>query len=439
MPHAPRLHAIAVAVATATVLTTQQIQASGFAVPELSVLGVGTANALVANPDDPGAIPYNPAAIAFHQQSVWSAGTLLINPNFTVRTDTGKHDSEGAEWHALPLLNAAVHVDDKWALGMSVNAPFGLETRWPVGTFPELTREAPLPAPLPELTVPLSAQPTQSKAEIIDFTPTLTYAINDSLAVAAGANIYWVKSAQFNSTLTQVDGDGSGFGFNVSAMFVQDALSLGLNFHSSATLALEGFYTATNPTLVQIYQGTNGMVGIPPSQSAELDLDLPWRLQLGVRYEITDDIAAEVDWTRTGWSEFQELRIDLKPGGTLVSDRNEWNDANAYRFGVTYQVHPNTQLRFGYSYDETPQGDDYFTPRIPDSDRHLFALGLGQSLGQGWELEAAYMYVMNEERDYTGARPYTGGATNGTTAYAGDYDAHAHLISLGISKRFDAF
>jgi hypothetical protein len=32
-----------------------------------------------------------------------------------------------------------------------------------------------------------------------------------------------------------------------------------------------------------------------------------------------------------------------------------------------------------------------------------------------------------------------GGPTNGTTAYNGEYDADAHLIGIGINKRFKAF
>ncbi len=425
MTRLARIHALVAACAAASVFTAQQLQASGFGIPELSVLGIGTANALVANPDEPGAIAYNPAAIAFHPQSVWSAAVLFINPNFSVRTATGKHDSEGAEWHALPLINAAVRVDDKWALGISVNAPFGLETRWPAGTFPALAG---------------GAEPRQSRAEILNFSPTVTYAVTDEFSVAAGADIYWARSAAFSSTLTALEGDGSGWGFNLSAMYTKDALSLGLSFHSAATVNMEGYYTALNPRAAELFRLTSGTRGIPPSQSAELDLDLPWRLQLGARYEITEALAAELDWTRTGWSKFQDLTIDLKPGGTLVSDTNDWDDANAYRLGLTYQVRPSTQLRVGYSYDETPQGDDHFTARIPDSDRHLFSIGVAQSLGQGWALEAGYMYVTNEERNYQGRQPYVpGGPTNGTTAYDGKYQAHAHLIGLGISKQFDAF
>lgn len=408
--------------------------ASGFGVAELSLLGMGTANALVANPDEPGAIAYNPAAIAFQPQSSWSAAAMFINPNFSVTTASGKHDSQGADWHTTPLLNVAVRIDDKWAAGLSVNAPFGLETRWPVGTFPELAGTMTVPTPLGPTSIPLSAQPTQSKAEILDFTPTFTYRVTDEFAVSAGADIYWNKSSELNSTLTATEGDGSGWGFNLSAMYVKDALSLGANFHSAATVSVDGYYDALNATLV-------AAGALPASQSAKLDLNLPWRLQLGLRYEITDDLAAEFDWTRTGWSEFEEITINLTgTGGSLPTDVNDWTDTNAYRLGLTYDLQENTQLRIGYSYDETPQGKNNYTARIPDADRHLFGFGVAQSLGQGWQVEAGYMYVMNGERNYNGSQPYVpGGPTNGTTAYAGKYEAHANLFGLGITKTFDAF
>ena len=100
-----------------------------------------------------------------------------------------------------------------------------------------------------------------------------------------------------------------------------------------------------------------------------------------------------------------------------------------------------TQLRFGYSYDETGQGDEYFSARIPDNDRNLFSVGVSHALSDGWQVEAGYMYVMFTERDYTGERPYAGSGPeiNGTDAIAGKYEAHAHLIGLEISKTFDAF
>jgi long-chain fatty acid transport protein len=409
----------------------QTAQASGFAVPEISTAGLGTANAMVANPDERGAFAYNPAAMAFHEKSSLALGGLLIGPSFTVRTDSGRHDSEGADWLIAPMVQAAIRINEQWWAGLGVTAPFGLETRWPLGTFPKLTGVAPPPNP----PVPLSPQPTQSKLEILNFTPTASYRVNENLALSAGADFYWAKSAQLNSSITQLEGDGSGWGFNLSALYVKDALSLGINFHSAASVELDGTYTAMNPLLVAAGR-------LSPSQTGELDVNLPWRLQLGARYEINPKLAVEVDWTRTGWSEFDEIKVTGGlNGSTLIQDQNQWDDANAYRFGATYQLLDQTQLRLGYSYDETGQGDDYFSARIPDNDRHLFSVGVSHALSDGWQVEAGYMYVMFTERDVSGVRPYagSGGEINGTDAIAGEYDAHAHLIGLEISKTFDAF
>lgn len=427
---------LATACGVVGVCVSANLSASGFAVPELSAAGIGTANALVANPVERGAVPYNPAALAFHDESWLSVGSLLIGPEFSVETADGSRDSAGANWLAAPMLQGAIKLSERWSAGLSMNAPFGLETRWNTDTFTPLTNRIPLPPPPngPGGSVPASPQPTQSSLEILAVVPTLTYALSDELGVAIGADLYWVKSAKLNSTMTQLEGDGTGLGFNLSALYAKGPFSAGINVHSSATINVEGSYSVLDPTLLLIG-------ALQPSQTAELDLDLPWRLQLGARYAFTPALAVEVDWTRTGWSNFETIQVtgDLN-GAILFEDRNDWEDANAYRVGITYQLQEQTQLRFGYSYDETPQGDGHFSARVPDNDRHLFGIGVGHHLGDGWQLEAGYMYVQFEDRTYRSATPYLGGAEiNGTNAIDGDYEANAHLIGLAVSKSFDAF
>jgi len=58
---------------------SSRVQASGFSVPELSTAGLSLSNALVANPEELGAIPYNAAAMGFHDKSSLSLGALFIN------------------------------------------------------------------------------------------------------------------------------------------------------------------------------------------------------------------------------------------------------------------------------------------------------------------------------------------------------------------------
>jgi long-chain fatty acid transport protein len=410
---------------------SSQTLASGFAVPEISTAGIGMANALVANPDERGAVPFNPAASAFHDDSWLSMGTLFISPSFSVKTASGNHDGKSPDWLIAPLFQGVIKLNDRWTAGLGLNAPFGLETRWNINTFPALTGSIPLPPQAGGGSIPASPQPMQSNLEILNFVPSVTYAFSDELAVSAGVDYYWVKSAELNSSITQLKGDGASWGFNLSAMYVKGPFSAGINFHSSSTIKVEGNYSALNPTMV--------LVGaLQPSQTAALDLNLPWRLQLGARYQFTPKLAVEFDWNRTGWSEFDEIKVtgDVT-NTTILLDKNDWEDANAYRLGMTYQLLDQVQLRFGYAYDETPQGDAHFSARVPDNDRHLFGVGVGHRLADGWQVEAGYMYVMFEDRDYRSSTPYLGGGEiNGTNAINGDYSAHVHLFGLEVSKSF---
>jgi long-chain fatty acid transport protein len=407
--------------------------ASGFALPERSVAGIGTTNALVANPVEVGAFPYNPAAMGFHDKASVAISSALINPSFTVDTASGRHSSQGADWIGTLMFQGALKLGEKWTLGLGANTPFGLETRWELGTFPPLAGARRMPvAPGVVIPIPNGSQPTESKLEIMDFVPTATYRISDTLSAAVGLDVYWAKSATLNSSLGDLSGDGYGTGFNASLLFRRDALSIGASYHSSATVDIDGSYTPLNPTLVAIG-------ALKPGQPAKLDLDLPWRLQIGVRYAISAPLAIELDWTRTGWSELNWLQVKAeRTGGIIFTDINAWKDANAYRLGITYLIRPATQLRLGYTYDETGQGDAHFSARVPDSDRHLFGIGLAQALGAGYTLEAGYMYVMFKDCNYRGTRPYAGLGSdiNGSTAIAGNYRASAHLIGLEVSKTF---
>lgn len=403
--------------------------ASGFALPEVSAAGIGTANALVANPEEPGAFPYNPAAMGFHDRSSATLGGILIAPEFSVRTASGSHDSRGASWIGAPMIQGALVLDERWRLGLSVNAPFGLETRWGLGTFPVLSQPIPLRFP-PGASLPAGLDhPTQSKLEIIAASPSVTYRLSDDLSLAAGIDYYYAREATLDTYVTQLSGDGDAWGWNLSALYRRGPWSLGAAYRSGTTVDIDGEVRISDPTLLAL--------GRPASQKASVDLDLPWRLQLGVRYAINPDLAIELDWSRTGWSAFERLVVESSAGRQIKNDTNKWDDTNAYRLGLTYQVLPTTQLRLGYTYDETGQDDDYFSGRVPDNDRHLFGLGVGHQLAQGWSVDAGYMYVRFKDRRFRGDRPYVpGGEVNGSAGIDGDYEGRAHLIGVELRKTF---
>jgi long-chain fatty acid transport protein len=411
--------------------------ASAFHVPEMSAAGLGLSNAIVANPDERGAFAYNPAAMGFHEGSSISLGAAFFNPNFSVDTDRN-HDGIGSDWIVAPMIQGMAEVHEKWRFGFGVSAPFGLETKWAEGTFPRLSGSTPvtLPPPLPPLTLqrPNGDHPTHSKVEVVSMVPSLAYIVNENLSISAGLDYYTARETRLDSSLSQLEGDGNGWGWNLSFLYADGPWSVGASYHSAATLDIEGNVTVINDFVAITGYRRPAPVILP----AEVDLDLPWRLQIGARYEVNDDVAVELDWSRTGWSRFDTLRIKQAGTGRLIStNTNKLEDTNAWRIGLTWNLKPETQLRFGYTYDETGQGDEYFSPRIADNDRHLFSLGAAQELGQGWAIEGGYMYVMFEGRSYNSLKPYRlGDEINGTSAINGKYEAHAHILGFDVRKTF---
>jgi long-chain fatty acid transport protein len=434
------MNKLALATGLALLVSGQQATASGFAVPELSVTGLGASNALVANTKELGAIPYNPAAMGFHEDSSVSIGALLVKPDLSVDTGDGTVESEANDLIGIPLIIAHARISEEWSLGMAVNAPFGLETEWPAGTFDDQYVDA-LEEALDGQPDEGPAVPTNSKLEILALSPSIANRVNDNLSLSAGLDYYWMKTVEFNSNLHDVDlgtqnfdmsGDGRGIGFNLSALYRAGDWSYGISYHSTANINIEG--DIETPDAVADGFGL-------PSRNVVADLELPWRLQIGVRNQTTEKLALEFDITRTGWSSFDELEVKNEEyGATVFTSENQWDDANAYRFGMTYDLTSNTQLRAGYTFDETPQDDDYFSPRIPDADRHLFSVGIGHKLADGWSIEAGYMYVKFNDRslEQTADDAHADNPTemNGTAAVNGDYESSVQLLAFGINKTF---
>ncbi len=425
----PKLHKLALACGIALAFSAQQAAASGFAVPELSVSGMAQSNAVVANHKDLGAIAYNPAAMAFHEGGAVSLGGLLVKPNLGVTTGNGSFDSESNDIVAIPSISAHYQMNEDWSIGLSVNAPFGLETDWLPETF-AASASNPGGYPLGE------TMPTNTKLEIVAFSPSVSYMINDNFSVAGGIDLYWMKEVLFNASVNdggaaypavEIEGDGRGAGLNISGLYVMNNWSFGGSFHSAAKIPIDGTIALPPGSPVPGFASNNVVA----------ELEIPYRLQIGVRNQTTEKLALEFDITRTGWSSFDTLVVDNKELSFInyVSSENKWKDVNAYRFGASYDLTGKTQLRAGYTFDETPQGDDYFSPRVPDADRHLFSFGAGHQLGDGWSIDAGYMYVQFQDRTPT-ATTHANGETNGTSAVVGDYESSVHLFGFGVNKTF---
>lgn len=388
--------------------------ASGFRLPEASIAGTALSNALVANYKEVGAFAYNPAAMSFHDGTQLAAGLIFLTHDVSVTPagGTAKVDSDHKEPAYLPSLYIANRRNADWSWGLNISAPFGLETKWPGNTFPALWSPQQRRAIHPE----------ESRIEVVNFNPNFSYRINANTSAAMGVDYYRVREVKLNAHAATINGDGGDFGWNAALMHVAGPWSFGASYRSAVSVGLDG--KIDNPVI---------------KGDVMADLNLPWMAQIGARYQANDKLAVEFDIERTGWKKFNEIIVNSAANGAaLVRNANGWKSVNAYRLGVTYDLNAGTQLRAGYSRDLTGQGDDRFTARVPDADRNLFSVGLKQKLVNDWAVEAAYMYVKFDDRDYASTVPFGAYGTdpNGTSVYNGKYEGSAHLFGAGVTKKF---
>ncbi len=394
-----------------------QTQAAGFRIPEISTVGTATANALVANTDELGALAYNPAGMAFHDKDGLVAGLTYLSYDLSVDPAGGtKTDSDGKKNFVIPNFYYMAKSQGKMTAGLAINSPFGLETSWPQGTFPTFSGSL---APF---------EPEQSTIEMLNINPNLAYQIDATSSIAFGLDLYYLNKLVFNTQSINIDGRGAGLGWNLAYLKKHGKWSFGASYRSRVKVEVNGFFDAT-----AISQ---------PATTAKTSIEFPDLFQAGVAYQATDKLALEFDIDYTGWSSFDSFSITTPNGNSeLTKSTNNWDNALAYRLGAIYRLSPATQLLFGYSLDQKAQPDDYFSARIPDADRQLFSIGMTHDMG-GWTLEAAFMHVATDDRTINSSVSYLAKASggdrdpNGTDAYNGTYESSVNLLSVGVSTRF---
>jgi long-chain fatty acid transport protein len=400
--------------AAAAVAFMTSAGANGFRVPPASVAGLGLAHAIVADAGEWGATPYNLSAAAFHAGWIASFGVVGLDTDLRVDNAAGTSTSDVSNPAFIPMGfgEGPLYGDFRWAIAF--NAPFGQQTNWPAGAFPGFA------GPIAGLA------PTRSKIRMLAASPSVTWKpAAGSLALAAGIDYYDVLEARLDSTGSSLHGDGTAVGFQASMLYAPGPWSVGLAYHSSVNVPIDGNLDAFAPN------------GIVIGGSAHTHLRLPDRAQLGVRWAYRPDMAVEVDAEYTGWGRFRVISIEHDNPAVPVNpllNTNDWKDTWTWRLGWTYALRPETTLRLGYSYDPSPQPDAHFSPRNPNAASNSFSIGIGHTIGK-LRLDAAYMYTKFDDRNFAGATPFNPATleTNGTALVNGNYRSRAQLFGLSAT------
>lgn len=142
------------AVAGTLLLSAGNVDASSFALLEHSASRLGTAfSGTAAAADDATTIFYNPAGLSLltRSEAVVVASGIDVGSTFSNRDSQaalgqppGVSGGDAGGWNVVPAAFFAMPINDQLAVGVGVNAPFGLKLEYGngwIGRFQALTSE----------------------------------------------------------------------------------------------------------------------------------------------------------------------------------------------------------------------------------------------------------------------------------------------------------
>ena len=413
--------------ALGTILMASNAMAAGFHLREQSAAAQGNAFAgATAGAENNSYAYFNAAGLTRQKGTQVNMGATYIVP----RAEAGNvYDEAGNRQqdvnnivHAAWAPNGTIshQVDDKLTLGLSLNVPFGMITKYDSewsGSDHGIT----------------------SKVITSTFTPMAAYKLTDKLSVGAGLPIQYVKARLTNSAYhplagdlgdVSLKGDTVDVGYQLSAMYeLSDDTRFGVNYRSEINHKLKGDIS-----------GSNGMASMVPylNQDISAELNTPAMLSLGAYHQINEKWAVMAEWQRVFWSSFDYLDImgrdtvNSSTGGYLISSTKEkWRDTDFFALGASYQIDHQWKLRLGVAYDQTAVKKEHRTPRIPDSDRMWYSAGLSYQYNENLSFDMAYTYI--QAKDASVDTSLNGNSGRNVRA---DYNNSVKLWGLSMNYKF---
>jgi len=387
--------------------------ALGIRITDHDARATARGGAFAATADNPSAIYYNPAGITQLNGMHTLLGVYAISLESTVDPSTpGAHDLDSDfEYQAAPHSFSTLEIHNTpLTLGLGTYAPFGFGIEYPDdATFRTLAKKG--------------------RIQFLAINPVLAWKINDTLSVAGGVTVNYVRTKLARGIVTPGDefifeGEGIGYGFNAGILWSPHPMhSFGLTYRSRTTVDLDGHARVRIPGFS--VATPFGPFAVPRTESeddADLQFRFPQTITAGYSFRPTPDWNFEVDIDWADWDNLNTLTLHRTSGDVPLPFN--WESSFMYSFGATRKLPRGFSVSAGYIYSENSVPNESFNPLVPDSNRHVLSVGIGQQMDKvSWDLAYQYAYGPHRRID------------NGTLA-DGVYRFQSHAVTLSLGYRF---
>ncbi|MFF7710451.1 outer membrane protein transport protein [Pseudomonas sp. NPDC007930] len=410
----------------AITLASSQLFASGFAINEQSISGMGLGFAgRSSSAEDASTVAGNPAGMSRLKQEQFTVGAAAIYAKSDINghqaTFGGSNDGDMVPFVGVPMGYYVKPIDDRLTVGFGVYVPFGLSTDYETGFAGRYFAN-------------------KSVVKVITFQPTVSYAFNDKVSIGFGPTINRIDgelsryvhspSPLVGDGEVKVKGDDTGYGFNIGLLVqATDKTRVGLTYHSKVSYNLDGKLKASGPLFTTL-------LPIAGKYDASLSLDTPESWDASFTHELTDrwTLYAGSTWTR--WSRLKSIDVENSSALGTVSEAQNWHDTWAHAVGVSYKLTPQWVLRTGLTVDQSPTNNTNRSPRIPSGDRRIFSLGAGYSPTPNMTFDVAYSYLKEEDVKVNDVSIPSVSNPTGGGVYNATYKNSAHGLGASLTYKF---
>jgi long-chain fatty acid transport protein len=345
---------------------------------------------------------FNPANSAFTKNKEFIASVSYLKLNIdadNVSSSAVNNPSEvrnGGADKQIPSIYFASKLNEKSTFALAVTSPFGLATKYDknwAGKYYAVS----------------------SSLSTLNINPSLSYKINDSLAVGGGLQLQYL-STTLTSALSKTSGNDFGTGYNLGLTYkINDAIKLGAGYRSKIDHKLTGNFSS--PALGITSDGFNAKTTTPESASLGASLKANERLEF----------AYDILWTN--WSRAKSININLDGGTPLPSKTLNFRDSFLHSLGANIVLSDKTLARFGVAYEKEATSNAYREPSIPVSNKVWVSFGFNYKINKSFSLDAAYLHQFYKNAQINLSDPAVGNLS-------ATYKTKVDVLSIGIKKEF---
>lgn len=359
---------------------------------------IALGGAFVGIADDPSAIFYNPAGLAFQRENMaFAINGFHISPTHEYTMVLGSK-IQSKDNSTLPQIFLSYRLNEKITIGFGAYAPYATGgVDWKEGQF---------------------AFPLKTYLGVLSLTPTLAYKISDKFSIGFKLNIYKsvleldTEMAPYGPIHDEENGSAISGGIGMFYKASEKA-SFGLSIRGPSKMKLSGKTTVT--TIVP------GIGTMELKLKSETQFSLPWDFEVGFSYRVTPNFLISTSAQYTMWSTLDEVKKTI--GDLETNERFDFNDILILRIGAEYVLSSGIVLRGGIGVDKAASPTETLSINNIDVDKFTLLGGIGYRVGK-MQIDFAYVHAQGKERERT------------VPPLLGKYNLNASIIGLGVTFTF---